>query len=185
MVEPHEWDEMVSVGRIARPHGNRGRVIVDPDSDFVEERFAPGRTVFLRQGTDILAYTIDDVRFHRERPIIGLDGVTSISMAEALASAELRVPATELAALPPGRYYHHELVGCLVETVDGARVGLVRDIEGSEGADRLIVGHDEDEVQVPLVDAICIRIDLEARRIEIDPPEGLLDLNQTGAQGAE
>ena len=116
MADTDKWDEMVSVGRIARPHGNRGRVIVDPDSDFIEERFAPGKTVFIRQGKEVTAYCIEDVRFHRGRPIIGLDGVTSISMAEVLVSAELRVPRIDVASLPPGQHYRHELIGCRVET---------------------------------------------------------------------
>ncbi len=185
MAETHAWDEMVSIGRVARPHGNRGRVIVDPDSDFADERFAPGKTVCLRQGAEVTSYCIEDVRFFRDRPIIGLEGVTSISKAEALASAELRVPQTELAELPPGQYYHHELVGCRVDTVTGDHVGMVTDIEEGEGAARLILGDDGNEVQIPLVDAICVRVDVAVRRIEVDPPEGLLELNRTGAHGAE
>ena len=181
MANTDKWDEMVSIGRIARPHGNRGRVIVDPDSDFVEERFAPGKTVFIRQGSEVTAYYIEDVRFHRDRPIIGLDGVTSISMAEMLASAELRVPEIDVAALPPGQYYRHELIGCQVETVEGDYLGVVTDIEEGEGADRLILCDDGDEVQIPLVDAICVLVDVAARRIEVDPPDGLVELNRTGA----
>ena len=181
MADTDKWDEMVSVGRIARPHGNRGRVIVDPDSDFIEERFAPGKAVFIRQGSKVTAYCIEDVRFHRGRPIIGLDGVVSISMAEVLASAALRVPRIDVAALPPGQYYRHELIGCRVETVEGDHLGVVTDIEEGEGAERLILCNDGNEVQIPLVDAICVLVDVAARRIEVAPPDGLVELKRPRA----
>jgi len=168
---------MVSVGRVARPHGNRGRVIIDPDTDFADTRFAPGKVVYHRAHGETARLTITDVRFHRDRPIVGFDGVETISAAETLARAELRAPVSDLPALPPGRFHHHELVGCRVETTGGLLVGTVRDVEGSEGVDRLIVGAGVGEVQVPVVDAICVEIDPVSRRIVVDPPEGLLELN--------
>ena len=59
--------------------------------------------------------------------------------AEALAGLELRIPAGELAPLPPGMYYHHDLVGCRVETSAGDAVGEVVAVEGSGEASRLVV----------------------------------------------
>ena len=97
--------------------------------------------------------------------------------AEQLASAELRVPLETLERLPAGVFYHHELIGCRVETVEGAMVGTVSGVEGDGGVHRLVVDGGLGEILVPLVDAICVRVDLAAAAITIDPPEGLLDLN--------
>jgi 16S rRNA processing protein RimM len=176
---------MISVGRVARPHGNAGRVVIDPDTDFAEERFRPGNAVFLRRGGDVARFVLRDVRFHRGRPIVGLDGVSTIGGAEALAKAEVRVPEESLGRLPAGTFYYHELIGCRVETVEGRALGTVASIEGGGEAHRLVVEDASDELQVPLTAPICVRVDPRARVIVLDPPEGLLDLNRSGrARGA-
>jgi 16S rRNA processing protein RimM len=168
---------MALVGRIARAHGNRGQVIVDPESDFAERRFGQGARVFVDRGGGAEALTITSVRFHRGRPILGLAGVATMDDAEALAGRELRVPVDWLEALPPGTYFQHDLVGCAVETRGGVPVGTVRRVEGSPGSSRLVVDGPRGEVLVPLADAICVQVDVSGRRIVVDPPEGLLDLN--------
>ena len=181
-----DWDAMISVGRVARPHGNAGRVIVDPDTDFAEERFRPGNTVYLRRGVgDVVRLVLRDVRFHRGRPIVGFDGVSTMCAAEALARAEVRVPEESLGRLPAGTFYYHELIGCRVETVDGHAVGTVASVEGGGEAHRLVVEHASAEVHVPLTAPICVRVDPGERVIVVDPPEGLLDLNPSRrARGA-
>ena len=97
--------------------------------------------------------------------------------AEQLECAELRVPVEMLAGQPAGAFYHHELIGCRVKTVEGMAVGTVSGVEGGGGVYRLVVANGSDEMQVPLVAPICVRVDPLARAITIDPPEGLLDLN--------
>ncbi len=168
---------MVSVGRVARAHGNRGRVIIDPDTDFPEERFSPGNTLYVRRGSQVDGLSISDLRFHRGRPIVAFGEVTTMDEAEALASADLRIPEGTLGSLPDGSYYQHELIGCAVETLDGVAVGTVSSVEGDVGAHRLIVADGDGEIDVPLVTAICVNVDRIARVITIDPPEGLLALN--------
>ncbi len=172
-----EWDAMVLVGRVARAHGNRGRVIINPESDFVEERFRAGNSLYVRHGDRIDRLLIQDVRFHQHRPIVAFDEVETMTEAEQLASAELRVPLDTLERLPAGMFYYHELIGCRVETVEGATVGSVSGVEGDGGVHRLVVAGESAEILVPLVDEICVRIDLGAAVITIDPPKGLLELN--------
>lgn len=171
------WDEMALVGRIARAHGNKGQVIVNPDSDFPEERFRPGATVFLLRSGRVEPMTIATVRFQHDRPVIGFDGVATMNDAEALAGFELRVPREQLAVLPPGMYYHHDLVGCHVITVGGQAVGVVTAVEDGGGGSRLVVEGVRGEILVPLATEICRTIDTVGKRIVIDPPEGLLELN--------
>src|SRR5215510_12515453 len=96
------WDEMAVVGRIARAHGNRGQVIVNPDTDFPEERFAPGSEVFAKRGADVSSLRVASVRMHQGRPVIAIDGVETMNDAELLAGLELRVPRERLKALPAG-----------------------------------------------------------------------------------
>jgi 16S rRNA processing protein RimM len=174
-----QWDDMVLVGRIARAHGNRGQVIVDPATDFLEERFKAGSVLYIRRGDATEPMTVEDVRFHRGRPIIGLAGIDTMSAAEALAGTELRIGVDALQPLPAGSYYHHDLAGCLVETPHGERIGRVRGVEGDGAGSRLVVEGASGDVLIPIVEGICVAIDVAGRKIVVAPPEGLLDLNVT------
>ena len=177
-----QWDDMVVVGRIARAHGNRGQVIVDPATDFPEERFKAGSVLHIRRGDATEPVTVETVRFHRGRPIIGLAGVDSMNAAEALAGMDLRVSVEALQPLPAGSYYHHDLIGCSVETPGGERIGEVRGVEGDGASSRLIVESANGHVLIPMVEGICVEIDVAGRKIVVAPPEGLLDVNVTKRQ---
>lgn len=171
---------MAVVGRIARAHGIRGQVIVNPETDFPEERFRPGAELFVRRpgpAAGVERMTIATARFQQGRPVIGFEGVVDMNAAIALAGAELAVPIERLAPLPAGTFYHHDLVDCRVETIDGELVGVVSGVEGTAGGSRLVVQGQAGEVLVPLVADICRSVDTAAKRIVIAPPEGLLDLN--------
>ena len=174
-----QWDDMVLVGRIGRPHGIRGQVVVNPETDFVEERFREGAVFWTRTARGDEPLTIDSVRIQGGRPIVGFEGCATIDDVEPLAGLELRVPETELQPLEAGRFYHHDLIGCMVETTAGEPVGAVERVEGGSGGSRLIVGGRRGEIQIPLAADICVDIDPPGKRIRIDPPEGLLELNES------
>jgi len=173
------WDDMVVVGRIGRPHGIRGQVVVNPETDFPDQRFRTGASFWIRSSQGDEPLTIGSVRFHGGRAVIGFEGFASIEEVERLAGLELRVPEEELTALGPGLFYHHQLVGCVVEMPDGSVVGKVSRIEGGLGGSRLVVDGQDGEILVPLATEICVDIDVAAKRIRIQPPEGLLDLNRS------
>ena len=173
------FDEMVLVGRIARPHGIRGQVIVNPETDFVDERFRVGATLWTRGASGEEALTVSAFRVQGGRPVIGFDGFTRIEDVDRLAGQELRVPEDALQPLEPGQFYHHQLIGCVVETTEGDTVGEVERVEGGTGGSRLVIGGRRGEILVPLAAEICVDIDVAARRIRIAPPEGLIELNET------
>jgi 16S rRNA processing protein RimM len=75
-------------------------------------------------------------------------------------------------------FYHHDLVGCDVETRSGQRVGRVTAVEGTTAGSRLVVGGARGEILIPLAAAICTTIDVAAKRIVVEPPDGLLELNE-------
>src|SRR3979411_2362257 len=100
------WEDMALVGRIARAHGNRGQVIVNPETDFPDQRFRPGAEVFIERG-GARARTLASVRFQNGRPVLGIAGVDTMDGPDALAGLLLRVPADWLATLPRGTFYRH------------------------------------------------------------------------------
>ena len=173
-----DWDDMVVVGRITRPHGLRGQVVVTPETDFVAERFRPGAFVWTRWAGRDEQLTIASARVQHGRPVIGFEGLLSVEAVERLAGLELRIPEASLQPLAPGRYYEHQLVGCVVEEAAGAGVGTVVRVESGAGGSRLVVQGLRGEILIPFAVEICIEVDLGRKRIRIDPPEGLLELNE-------
>ena len=170
---------MALVGRIAKPHGLRGDVVVNPETDFAEERFVAGARLWTRSDRGEETLVVASARFQNGRPVVGFEGISRIEEAERLAGLELRIPEDALQPLAEHTYYRHQLVGCGVETVSGERVGEVRRVEGGVGGSLLVVDGARGEVLVPLTLAICVEIDVAAKRIRIEPPEGLLELNET------
>lgn len=169
-------DDLVLVGRVARAHGNRGHVIVNPDTDFPGERFVAGRVLLVEMAGRSEPRRITSVRFHSGRPIIAFEGVDTMNAAEALAGAELKLPATALPPLPGGTYYRHDLVGCEVRDTGGRVIGRVTDVEGPMERSRLVIAGARGQVMVPMVAEFCVSVDPVGRVIVVDPPEGLLDL---------
>lgn len=174
---------MAVVGRVARAHGLRGQVVVNLETDFPEERFHEGAELFLSRGRGVEPVRLTSVRFQGERPVIGIEGIETANDADALAGLELRVPRERLMPLPAGTFYHHDLVGCRVETSAGEGIGTVSAVESAGGGSRLVVvpnaaGDNVGEILIPLAADICTTVDVDAKRIVIEPPEGLLELNK-------
>ncbi len=171
------WRDMVLVGRIARPHGIRGEVVIDPSTDFPEERFADGATVFAERGGAASPMIVAASRMHAGRPIVRFEGTATMDEAEALRGLELRVPESALGELPENVWYHHQLLGSTVRTKDGQDVGKVTAISGPTERSILVIDGPGGEALVPLVAAFCT-VDVAAKEIVIDPPEGLLEANR-------
>lgn len=171
-------DDLLLVGRVARAHGIRGQVIVNPDTDFPDERFVVGQTLQVEQHGRVSERRITSVRFHLRRPIVGFEGIETVNDAEALAGAELKVGPSTRRPLADGTFYHHELVGCEVRDTAGRTIGSVTRVDGPMERSILAVAGPGGEVLVPLVADICVKVEPEAKIITVDPPAGLIELNQ-------
>src|SRR5215208_735822 len=174
---------MALVGRVARPHGLKGQVAINPETDFIEERFAEGATMWTRSPAGDEQLTVASMRVQNGRPIVGFAGFERIEDVERLAGQELRVPEDTLQPLQPGTYYEHQLVGCAVETTGGDAIGDVAKVEGGAGASRVVINGPRGEILIPLAVDICVDIDVEKKKIRVKAPEGLLELNETKRSG--
>ena len=119
---------------------------------------------------------IEDSWPHKGHVVLKFAGVDSISDAEALVGCELQVAAEERAVLEPGWTYISDLVGCKV--YDGAReVGTVRDVRFGAGEAPLLVVQGDKEYEIPFAKAYLVNIDLPGKRIFMQLPEGMLEVN--------
>jgi 16S rRNA processing protein RimM len=113
-------------------------------------------------------------RSHGTRFLVRFEGVDGREAAEDLRGA-LYIEAAEVRSLEPGEYWEHDLVGADVMHLDGSAIGRVSTIEAGPGQDRLIVETPAGDQMIPFVGEIVVEVDLQARRVVVDPPEGLLD----------
>jgi 16S rRNA processing protein RimM len=166
----------VVVGRIGPARGVRGDVFVEPWTDVPEERFAPG-AVLRTDPPEAGPLTVESSSTAGGKLVVRFAGVVERSAVEALRGVRLVIDAGSRPALEdPDEFYDTDLVGLAAQTVDGLDVGTVADVLHTAGATYLVVNGDGRERLVPFVSAIVPTVDLAARRVVIDPPDGLLDL---------
>ncbi|MGH8969349.1 MAG: ribosome maturation factor RimM [Actinomycetes bacterium] len=166
----------VVVGRVGRPHGISGEVTVEVRTDDPEGRLPPGATLQTEPAA-AGPLTITRGRVHGGRLLLAFDGVTDRGAAERLRGV-LLVADVDPEERPedPEEYYDRQLVGLRVETVSGRVVGELAEVLHLPGHDVLSVRRPEgDEVLVPFVAAIVPTVDVDAGRVLVDPPPGLID----------
>lgn len=93
-------------------------------------------------------------------------------------NADVLVPEEELKALEKDEFYGFQLIGCTILSKDRHPVGIVKDILSAGGNDMLVVDKGGSEILIPFSKSICPEIDLDKKEIVIDPPEGLLELDE-------
>jgi 16S rRNA processing protein RimM len=151
-------------------------VAVEVRTDSPELRFAPG-AVLETDPADNGPLTIERARWHSGRLLISFAEVADRTAAEALRNTLLVADSATSPAVDDDEYWDHQLIDLAVVTVDGTSLGSITDIAHPPGGDLLVVRRpDGAELLVPFVRAIVPTVDLEARRVVVDPPDGLLDL---------
>ncbi|MBB4853620.1 16S rRNA processing protein RimM [Mycobacteroides chelonae] len=169
------------VGRIAKAHGVTGELSVEIRTDDPDERFAIGSVLTgrLPRGAGNREFTVESVREHSGRLLVRFVGVSDRDAADALRGTLFTVDAADLPPIDdPDEFYDHQLEGLAVRTVDGTVVGTVAEVLHTPGGELLSVrGAERREILVPFVSAIVTSISLVDKVVEIDPPEGLLDLS--------
>ncbi len=173
----------VTVGRIGRPHGVRGDVVVGVRTDEPELRFARGS----RLDTDPVGVgplTVAGYRWHSGELLVRFEEIGDRTAAAELGGTWLLVDSAALGALDdPDEFRDGDLVGLSVRTVDGAVVGTVADVL-HHGQDILVIdpvgaaggGGRAEQILIPFVKAIVPEVDIAGGVLVIDPPEGLLNL---------
>ena len=198
--DPQRW---LALARILRARGNKGEVAVELLTDFPQRLTNLGE-VFLGDsaGKDeprrvaVQSFWID--RNHPGQAVFHFTGFSSISDAEKLRGLDVLLPIEQRITLPVGQYFVADLIGCSVfassneppvlaspacslETAPEL-VGTVSDVqrtgEDTAGTPLLVVDTNQGELLIPLASEICTRIDTAARRIDVNLPEGLRELNE-------
>jgi 16S rRNA processing protein RimM len=168
--------DLVALGRILRSQGRDGQLKLR-----LNEKGFPGSdcaTIYLRRADGFEAFAVESLTLDRSAYFLKLKGIDTLAGADALAGLEVFVAEADFRRLDEGLFYDFEVIGCRVVTRDGAEVGEVAGILPAGGPILLVVRRGEGEVYVPFTEKICVNVDPEAKEILIDPPDGLLELNE-------
>ncbi|GAA4847006.1 ribosome maturation factor RimM [Actinomycetospora corticicola] len=172
MAPRNDPSDLRVVGRVVKVHGLRGELVVEPSTDDVETRFAPGARLRLPDGGFL---TIVGARWHSGRLLVSAEEVADRDAAERLRRAVLSAPPLEAAPDDPDEFHDHQLEGLRVELADGTVIGTVTAVDHGAGGETLVVDREGTELLVPFVLAIVPTVDVAGGRVVLDPPEGLLD----------
>ena len=188
---PAQW---VWLARIRRPQGRKGEVFADILTDF-PEKFADRRRLWLVADPDsprskatsapreveLRAYWL-----HKGGIVVHFAESDSISAAETLNGLIVAIPLADRAELADDEVYIADIIGCTLIDVSGSApisIGQIEDVDRSAGPVALLVvrsPQSEEEILIPFAKSYLKAIDLEAKRVEMALPEGLVDLNRTG-----
>lgn len=166
--------ERVAVGRVLRPHGVRGEVVVQVLSD-VPQRLDPGSELFaVWEGRSQRKVTVESYRPHKSGGMVRFAGIADRDQAEGLRDAWLEVDRSQVPAPEEGTYYWYQLLGC--RCFEGeVELGEIVDLVEDGGGLLLIVSDGERQIPIPFVRSFLKSVDVERGRIELELPPGLLE----------
>lgn len=131
-----------NVGKIVNTHGIKGEVRVISKTDFAEERYKPGNTLYLFMDgrNEPVEVTVNTHRLHKQFHLLQFKERQNLNEVEELKNAIIKVPEEELGELNEGEFYFHEIIGCEVFTEEGELIGKVKEILTPGANDVWVIG---------------------------------------------
>lgn len=170
------------VGHLNKAHGTKGELFVWPLTDHPESVYAPGVVLLLGEedenepNPDLPPLRVESVRPFQRGILVCFRGVDERSQAELLRGRYLFQATDQLEPLADGEVFYHQLLDMAVVTVDGVELGRIAEVFDLSPADMLEVHGEGGVVMIPYLDHIVVEVDVDERRMVVDPPDGLLDL---------
>lgn len=167
-----------NVGKIVNTHGIKGEVRVISKTDFAEERYKPGNTLYLFMDgrNEPVEVTVNTHRLHKQFHLLQFKERQNLNEVEELKNAIIKVPEEELGELNEGEFYFHEIIGCEVFTEEGELIGKVKEILTPGANDVWVIGRKgKKDALIPYIESVVKYIDVKEKKIEIELMEGLID----------
>lgn len=162
----------LAVGKLTRPHGVRGEMIMEVMTDF-PERLKPGVRLYI--GPERRPVLLRSRRPHPRGALVGFEGFDNREQSGELRNQFVLVRADDRPALPEGEYYHHQLIGLQVVDERGIALGELVEIMQTGANDVYVVRlRAGGELLIPAIDSVILAVDLERAEIQVQLPPGLL-----------
>lgn len=174
---PTTIDDFITIAKVVKTQGRVGEVAAEIFTDF-PERFGERKQLFaLAENGTRQELTVEESWPHKGRIVFKFAGIDSISDAEALLGSEIQIRKSDRAPLEVGEVWISDLIGVRLSD-RGEVIGIVKDVRFGYGeAPMLIIERAKQEVLVPYASEYIVSQDLQAKRLDMKLPEGLLDVD--------
>ena len=163
------------LGIITKIHGNEGNISAFIDVD-EPQQYSGLDMVFLNINSTPIPYFITSIKILNHKAIITFEGVDNIEKASALIKTELYLPITLLPKLTGNKFYFHEVEGFTIVDENYGELGKLKEVLDYPNQAVLQVFHKEKEVLIPISDDIILKVDREAKTINVKAPPGLIEI---------
>lgn len=169
-------EKMFNIGKIINTHGVRGEVKIKRITDFAE-RFQAGETVYIKENEETaIPLIIAHHRIHKGFDLLTFEGMDNINDVEKYKGLYLQIHEEQQAELEENEYYYHEIIGCKVYTAADEELGTIKEILAPGANDVWVLQRaGKKDAYIPYIESVVKRVDVEEKRIMIEPMEGLLD----------
>ncbi len=164
-------EKLIAIGKVVAAHGIKGLLQVLPLTDFPERYTERPRVFAERPDGSRVAVKVVKAIPHKSQYLIGLEGLTTRTEAEAFVGAELKVPAADATPLPEGSYYQFQLIGLRVTDEAGRDLGQLREVISGSANDVYVVSDGRRDLLLPATREVVRRVDLAAGVIVARPLE--------------
>ncbi len=168
---------MIALGQIISSQGNKGELklrFFGPG----EKDLSKGVNIYIEEGGNLVARQVEALRKTKKGFILKISGLDTLEEAKRLRGKKILVDEENLPHLEEGEFYEYQLIGASVRTTENVEVGKVAGFWEFQGKTLMVLTQGEKEVLIPFEEAICSSVDVVKKIIIIEPPEGLLNLNE-------
>jgi 16S rRNA processing protein RimM len=165
----------VTIGKISRVRGLKGEMVVVPLTDD-PQRFLKLEKVRITKDEVCRQFPVEKAREFKDKVLLKLKEVDSPEQARELVGGYIEIEEDQLVRLPQGSYFVFDIVGLEVVTTRGERIGTVKEVISLPANDLYLVEGEEKLYNIPAVKEVVKGIDLEKKKMIIEPMEGLFDL---------
>lgn len=170
-------EDVVIVAHAVKVRGLKGELTAELLTDFPERFEQLSEIVGVAPNGEHQRLKLEDHWFQNDRVVLKFAGYDDVESATALVGFNFGVRESERIQLPANQFYDWELEGCSVRIENGSTIGTVREVMRTGGVELLVVRDDKGTEQlIPMTESIVIDVDVNAKVIRVDPPDGLLDL---------
>ncbi len=164
------------LGKITKTSGYKGSLVFFFDVDDISD-YRQLEAVFIEVAGDLVPFAIREIIIKSGKTaFVTLEDIDTIEQAEALAGCDLYLPLSYLPELTGNKFYYHEIVGFEMIDKHFGSIGNIDRVMEQGTQDLFVVMHQGREVLIPVSEEIIARVDRKNRIIEVDTPEGLIEL---------
>jgi 16S rRNA processing protein RimM len=170
-------EKFYDVGKVVNTQGLKGEVRVISSTDFADERFKKGATLYLfRENSEPIALKVASHRVHKNFNMLTFEGYNRIEEVEPFRGGILRVSETQLEDLSDHEFYYHEIIGLSVVSDAGEELGIIKEILPLGANDVWVVSKPgRKDLLVPYIASVVEKVSLEDKQVTIHILEGMMD----------